>query len=291
MTHTHCPICKLTHLHLLRGFENHDLASCRDCGFVFMFKIPTISELTDHYRAYSYIGRPGSNTLISFRKLLDRFEGFRNTNNLLDYGCGKGWFLEEAKLRGWNVYGTEFSQDAVSICEQKGILMKKGELLESDFDFARFDVIFCSEVIEHVSDPLTHLQSMFKALRPGGCLFLTTPNFNSYLRYQYGSDFNIIEYPEHLCYFTRQTINMALRNVGFIKHSLQTTGVSISRSLESRNIRTPSSDSKLKDEKLRDAMNSNRFMQLLKDFANLILTVMGIGFTIKAMYLKPLTEP
>lgn len=286
MRQTHCLICNSGGLHPLKGYERHDLAVCDACGFVFMYRIPTVEELTEHYKTYSYTGSPGVNTLISFQKLLDEFEPFRETNNILDFGCGRGWFLDEAKKRGWNVYGTEFSADAIALCEQKGIVMKQGDLLSSDFNGVRFDVVFCSEVIEHVNDPVPQLQSMYKVLRPGGCLYLTTPNFNCYLRYQFGPDYNIVEYPEHLCYFTKKTMDMALQKAGFVKKSLRTTGISLSRAAGSQHTGTIQATVKQKDENLRRAMNSNRMLNLLKETANAALTITGLGFTIKAMYLK-----
>lgn len=287
MRQTKCLICNSENIHPLKGYERHDMAVCGKCGFVFMYRVPTMQELTDHYKTYSYAGSPGQSTLISFNRLLDTFESYRKNNNLLDFGCGRGWFLDEAKKRGWNVYGTEFSQEAVSLCESKGIIMKNGNLLMEDFDGVRFDVVFCSEVIEHVNDPVPQLKSMFKVLRPGGCIYLTTPNFNCYLRHQFGPDFNIIEYPEHLCYFTKRTMDLAMRKAGFIRHSLRTTGISLSRAAGSAQPGTIQAGVKEKDEHLRSAMNSNRLMLAVKEMANLALSVTGLGFTIKAMYLKP----
>ena len=43
-------------------------------------------------------------------------------------GYGIGYFLEAAKKRGWEVYGTEFTDDAIQRCEEKGIKMEKGIL-------------------------------------------------------------------------------------------------------------------------------------------------------------------
>lgn len=287
MRQTKCLICNSVNIRPLKGFERHDLAVCSECSFVFMFRIPSVEELIEHYKTYSYTGSPGQSTLISFQRLLDTFEPFRENNNLLDFGCGRGWFLDEAKKRGWNVFGTEFSKEAVALCESKGIEMKNGDLLNGGFNGISFDVIFCSEVIEHVNDPVPQLQSMFRVLRPGGCIYLTTPNFNCYLRYQFGPDFNIIEYPEHLCYFTKNTMHKAMRKAGFVRHSLRTTGVSLSRAAGSQHPGTAQSGIKEKDENLRTAMNSNRLMHTVKELANVALNVTGLGFTIKAMYLKP----
>jgi SAM-dependent methyltransferase len=44
---------------------------------------------------------------------------------------------------------------------------------------SRFDAVISMEVIEHVVDPLPWLKEVLRVLRPGGTLFLTTPNYAS----------------------------------------------------------------------------------------------------------------
>ncbi|MCH8330091.1 MAG: hypothetical protein IH946_01715, partial [Bacteroidetes bacterium] len=78
------------------------MIKCKDCGFVFMEKIPTLEELNAHYENYSYDseGYLSPLTIKSYNLLLDEFEKYRKTNKLLDVGCGRGWFLQEAKITG-----------------------------------------------------------------------------------------------------------------------------------------------------------------------------------------------
>jgi len=45
---------------------------------------------------------------------------------------------------------------------------------------ARFDAVVSMDVVEHVSDPLPWVQGALRVLKPGGLLFLTTPNYASY---------------------------------------------------------------------------------------------------------------
>lgn len=47
------------------------------------------------------------------------------------------------------------------------------------FAEARFDLVVSMDVIEHVPNPLPWLQEALRVLRPGGTLFLTTPNYAS----------------------------------------------------------------------------------------------------------------
>src|SRR5688572_25191665 len=120
-----CIICSSLKIVELKGYEDNYLVKCSGCGFVFSKKKPTDHELERHYSLYPRSGAISSITIKRYHQLLDKFEKYRVTNNLIDVGCGDGFFLETAKKRGWNVYGTEFTDEAIEVCERKGISMKK----------------------------------------------------------------------------------------------------------------------------------------------------------------------
>lgn len=296
MQHIQCYLCNSDNFSTLKGYEKHQLAKCNTCGFVFMLRIPTNDELTLHYKKYSY----GSDVITqkkvsplteeSFNKLLDYFEKYRINNTILDVGCGRGYLLEIAKQRGWKVYGTEFSKEAVAICEAKGITMHQGVLSNDVFKQTEFDIIVSLEVIEHINNPNQELEIINSKLRKGGLFYVTTPNFNGYLRYQLKSDYNVIEYPEHLSYYTKNTLNRVLSKNGFKKIKMEATGVSITRKEQSKktiqaieNTTPPEISS---DEKLRKVMAKNKLMIFTKYCANKILSVTGLGLTLKGYYTK-----
>jgi 2-polyprenyl-3-methyl-5-hydroxy-6-metoxy-1,4-benzoquinol methylase len=288
MKNTACLICNSKMIRPLIGYENHDLVICNNCSFVFMIDIPTEEELQKHYTTYSYGEQQYLSplTIQSFNDLLDRFEKNRKTNKILDVGCGQGWFLGAAKKRGWEVYGTEYSDTAVELCTQKGIIMKKGYLNPQEFIGIEFDIIFSSEVLEHINDPIPELSHMYQLLRKGGLLYLTTPNFNAYLRFVLKDKYNVIGYPEHLSYYTAKTLHKVLTTVGFKKKRLLTTGVSFTRFETSKGATSELIGADTKDEKLRKLLSSNVVMQQLKKAVNTALTISRLGITLKAYYEK-----
>ncbi|MFN0188041.1 MAG: class I SAM-dependent methyltransferase [Bacteroidia bacterium] len=294
MNHTACILCNSIDIIKLTKYEIHRLVKCDRCGFVFMERIPTEEELNAHYKLYSYTNSSEVSplTIQSFQLLLDEMEKYREMNTIVDVGCGKGWFLLEARKRGWNVYGTEFSDEAIKICKANGIKMEKGDLSNLSFGKVKFDVVFSSEVIEHVNTPAGQFKNMYSILRPGGLLYLTTPNFNCYLRHIYKANYNIIEYPEHLGYFTKKTMHFGLTNAGFKKWKLLTTGVSISRACFSSKSNGNETTEVIvsKDEKLRALMVENGLMKKIKSIVNFILTLTGFGITLKAYYIKPMEK-
>lgn len=288
-THSACTLCGDNRIRKLDGYYEKGLIKCRVCGFVFMEKIPTSEELDSHYGSYSYesAGYLSPLTIKSYNKLLDEFEPYRKTNNILDVGCGRGWFLAEALKRGWQVYGTEYSKTAVSICRETGINMKEGVLNSSNFENEMFDVITSFEVIEHINNPNEELEEIYKLLRAGGLFYCTTPNFNSLMRYYLKVDYNVIGYPEHLSYYTKSTLNKVTKRHGFRPIKFESTGISITRLKTSKKKSNEQLISKnSSDEILRTKLDSKWYLILLKKFINFSLTLSNTGMTLKGYYLK-----
>ena len=200
-----CVLCGSPHLVLLKGYEQNYLVKCSSCDFVFCQRKPTAEELKVHYGLYPRANAISEITLKRYSGLLDAFEPYRKTNNIIDVGCGDGFFLEVAKRRKWNVFGTEFTKEAIDVCEQKGIQMTVSPLNSNLYPSDFFDIITSFEVIEHINNPKEELKSFYSILRKGGIVYVTTPNFNSISRNILKSRWNIIEYPEHLSYYTTRT--------------------------------------------------------------------------------------
>ena len=284
-----CLICGGKNIHDLKKFEKHQLLKCSSCGFVFMKKIPSFEELKAYYSvyAYEYEKEISEATKMSIVDLLDSFEKYRVNNKMLDIGCGEGWILGLAKKRGWDVFGTEISQKAIEICNRKGIKIYPGVLAPENVDEKNFDVIISSETIEHINNPVKEVCGMNSLLRTGGLHYITTPNFNSYLRRFLGADYDIISYPEHLSYYTKSTLNKLLSQSNFSKVKLLTTGISITRYQSSKkngNSVLPVHSNP--DEKLRNRITKSSSLLFIKRIVNSVLSLLGIGMTLKAYYIK-----
>lgn len=288
--HSSCFICGSQQINPVKGYyERKGIVKCQNCDFIFMERIPTEKELNDHYSKYAYAseGYISPLTIQSFNLLLDELEPYRKNNRLLDVGCGRGDFLVEARKRGWEVSGTEYSETAVALCESKGITMKKGQLNSADFDVADFDVIVSFEVIEHIINPNEELKHMHALLRKGGLFYCTTPNFNSLNRYYQKAEFNIIEYPEHLSYYTKKTLVDVAKRHGLKKVGFRSTGISITRIRNSKKKGTEAMCTKEStDEKLRETMSSGGIMSFVKKSINWLLTLTNTGITLKGYFMK-----
>lgn len=285
--HTKCLLCQSTDLKTLPTYKTTNLVQCSSCNFIFSKSIPTTEELITHYKQYQRNDYLSPITITRYNELLDEMEPFRKTNKLLDVGCGIGYFLEEAKKRGWEVYGTEFTDKAMEICSAKGITMKQGVLNSADFDAESFDVITSFEVIEHINNPREELSQFHKLLRKGGLCYVTTPNFNSLLRYRLKEQYNVISYPEHLSYYTPKTLKSVFKLSGFAAKKIVTTGISLTRLRTSKGKSQQAYVSETSDDEvLRTKMEKKWHLKFAKLTINKLLTIIGKGDNLKGWFIK-----
>ena len=87
----------------------------------------------------------------------------------LDVGCRDGYWSEELKRKGYEVV----SCDLDPRCPCALVVDANARLPFSDNEF---DLLWCSEVIEHLLDPAFTIQEFKRVLKPGGKLVMTTPN-------------------------------------------------------------------------------------------------------------------
>ncbi len=139
----------------------------------------------------------------------------RPGQSLLDVGCGNGIFLDFARHAGWQAQGIDFDAEAVACCIRKGLAVQKGgiEILADQKEC--FDWITLSHVIEHVHNPVGLLQACHHLLKPGGGLWIETPNLDAQGHRDFGPAWHALDSPRHLILFTRTSLIEALRAVGF----------------------------------------------------------------------------
>lgn len=286
--HANCPLCSANSSSSFVGYERAFLHKCNACNFVYSTQIPSDAELEAYYsNDYELTEFFSPITAKRYHAILDGFDHLKQTNNLLDIGAGNGFFAEIAIQRGWSVYGTELTDETINIAAQKGVKMAKGKLENLDFEPNSFDVVVCIEVIEHVSFPKSFVSEIHTILRKGGVVYITTPNFNSLSRRRLKSHYDVINYPNHLSYFTSKTLTKLLNAHGFAKESLKTTGMSRTRrktSLGKSNQAFVSETSD--DEILRHRIEKSWVLRTLKASVNCFLGLFRLGDSLKAAFIK-----
>lgn len=281
-----CTLCNSTSIEVLPKYHKDYLVKCKDCGFVFCQRKPTMDELMECYSIYKRSNSISPITVNRYKELLSYFENFKQTGNIIDVGAGDGWFLAEAINFGWKTFGTEFEDRSVELCRQKGAIMHQGKLNPANYPPASFDVITSFEVIEHINNPTEEIQAFHTLLRKGGLLYVTTPNFNCISRRVLSEEWSVLNYPEHLSYYTPNTLQFAMEKNGFKKINLTTTAISLSRFKRTMRKETKTDVDKTDDEKLRQLTENSRLAMLGKNAVNAILNTFKLGDSMKGWFVK-----
>lgn len=193
-------------LRLRNGYLNtkygYHMAPASRLGYLVMNLLPPPLRLEwDHYARHLSKPRPGH-------------------NKLLDVGCGNGEFLARARWQGWDVHGIDFDDVALSRARATGIPVVQGAIEPSAFPSSSFDVITSHQVLEHVHSPIAFLKTLFTWLKPGGTVWLGTPNIASTLHSAFGADWYCLHPPHHLTIFSAQSLITTMSSCGFTKAKL-----------------------------------------------------------------------
>jgi SAM-dependent methyltransferase len=109
----------------------------------------------------------------------------------------------------------DFDPNAVKVARSHGLDVRQGSVDVLDPTKERFDGITLSHVIEHVHDPLAVLRQCHALLKPGGWLWIETPNIDAQGHTRYGANWRGLEPPRHLVLFNHQSLSRALWEAGF----------------------------------------------------------------------------
>ncbi len=199
---------------------HREISRCEACGFRFVSDRIPDDELS---RAYVDMADPSYlREIVVYQKaaerILERLEPFRSEGpRLLEIGCGAGFFLEEAQRRGWDVHGIELSRWMVERASERvaGDRVLQGSYDSELFRDSSFDVVVAVDVIEHVTDPGHLLRDVAARLRPGGIVYLVTPDSGSLPARMLGERWWYVQVP-HLSYFSRPSMSRLLERTGFV---------------------------------------------------------------------------
>jgi SAM-dependent methyltransferase len=168
--------------------KHRDYLSCENCGLVFVPQQFHLSQVDEQAQYDLHENNPDDT---GYRKFLNRladplFERLPANSQGLDFGCGPGPCLSvmlEEQGHQVDLYDLFYADNRA--------------VFERDYDF-----ITATEVIEHLSQPMTELQRLWKLLKPGGYLGLMTKlvaDADKFANWHYKTD------PTHISFFSAQS--------------------------------------------------------------------------------------
>jgi len=132
----------------------------------------------------------------------------------LDIGCGRGDLAASLQARGWRVTGIEPSEAACRVASDRGVDARHGTLTDVDLDAAAYDVAIFQHSLEHTPDPSNDLAAVASALREGGLVLVTAPNFGSWQSRAFRSCWYHLDLPRHRSHFTARGLRSVLERSG-----------------------------------------------------------------------------
>lgn len=150
---------------------------------------------------------------------------------ILEVGCGDGSFTRNLAEHSSRVTAVDISASQI---ERNARAHPEIKFLQHDvaqpFPFANaaFDVIWCSEVLEHLFDPVFAVREMQRVLAPGGRLLVTVPYhgvFKDVLIALFRWDEHFSPTNPHIRFFTRKTLSQLAASAGFLEIETKTCGM------------------------------------------------------------------
>lgn len=208
----------------------YTLVKCTKCGLMYLNPQPTTKELERYYPAdyppyqSNYQVFKETKTLSFLKKLYhyfkqeapkkiivsDLLEIDQSKKIILDFGCGSGAVLLELqkKHQKWELHGFDISTNKTIKKIAENITIHYGDMqsLEKDYFLEKFDIIYLSNVLEHVSDPKGTINQLCRLLKNGGEMTITVPNIDSIKFKIFGRYFSGLDIPRHLYHFNSSSI-------------------------------------------------------------------------------------
>jgi len=226
-----CPVCNEIRIKITYHIHKYEYMKCQNCGTLFIQN--NINNFNQYNHKY-FSGKDDNNfsgypdyiaqsaaLKRNFKKyLIEMKNSFSfEKKNLLDIGCAHGFFLDEARRKGFDVFGYDISVDAIKWMNKNlginGISGKSPAIISG-----KYDVIMLSEVFEHISEPNTFLGNVKNKLKKNGYIIIVTGNCDSFLAKLLRSKWWYLNPPDHCIIYSRKSLKMILENNQFqiIKH-------------------------------------------------------------------------
>jgi SAM-dependent methyltransferase len=154
----------------------------------------------------------------------------RPGERVLDLGCGAGRFVAALREAGADPVGVEVAEAALERA-RRNVPGADLRLLEPGgglpLAHGEVDLVWCSEVLEHVPDTVALLTEARRVLRPDGRLLVTVPDHGRVKRALIALARHEAHYDplgQHLRFYTRRSLALALHATGFADVRIEPLG-------------------------------------------------------------------
>ncbi len=227
------------------------LVKCKKCRLKFLQDVPDETEIAEYYgkeyftkrteRGYdNYFSGKIKDEIehvfklnladLDFFEFEERLKKSKEKKYSLDIGCAAGYFVNYMKKRGWEASGIDISKECIDFAMHSGLDVCRGDYLKTDSP-ERFDLITLWSTIEHLHRPDNILKKVYSDLKENGMIYISTCRTDG-LNFMklFGKKWRFFNFPEHIYFFSHDTINRLLKKSGFKIIKYKTYGSNISKS-------------------------------------------------------------
>lgn len=199
------------------GASGYELLRCPSCSHTWLDNPPIPEEMSYYYgpnyhRAISHAGESSNKRWIRQLRVISKY---KVDGCILDIGCSSGAFLGYLRGGPWKLHGIEPSlKTAERARAMTGADIFAGEVENATFAPNSFDVITCSDVMEHLYEPSEVFRKVQSWLKPGGIFYVFVPNIKSWEARIFRSYWYGLDLPRHLHHYSAESLAGLARSVG-----------------------------------------------------------------------------
>ncbi len=223
---TTCPICSAASVRIQFPLRGHDICRCLVCDHLWAHGGVTVdyahgASLLEHFKSVEGVHRALMRKNLRFLKRYLTPGG-----RILDFGCGSGFFVLEARRQGYDAVGLDVAEWVKEAAAHWGLPLDVCRLEDAPYRRQSFDAVISIVSFEHLAEPAEVLPRLAELLRPGGILAILS------IPHSRGLPWRLLEKrwwdldpPSHLHFFSRRSIRALLERNGLRVLTLRTTGV------------------------------------------------------------------
>lgn len=219
-----CKLCNSSNTNPVQWGKTK-LIHCYDCDIHFLEEFPVQDKLESYYeKEYQIKNESGYTEFRRISRLNEQYElikiinQHKSINSILDIGCDKGYFLDEARRMGIRVAGVELSENARKYCNIVGLDVRR---TIDDFD-TKFDAVIMNHSLEHFPSPKEILLDVKSKLNSKGLLIIRVPAFDSFWSRFMKQNWIWFQPKNHYFHFSIKSLGELVQQLGFdirtIKH-------------------------------------------------------------------------
>lgn len=246
LIHRNCPLCahdNRTTPASAYGEDRWPLKACVRCGFVYLETSPDYAALSGEFAwdntfhswhaersrspqqaMLSQMGRGvrrGARIFFKRRRMDELMVQYAAPGNILDVGCGKGSQLRRLP-EAYVPFGIEISPGQAA-CARELLQARGGDVIVGPGAEALmqlperfFSGVMMRSYLEHEAEPRRALQGAARVLAPRGIVIIKVPNYGCLNRWIFGRRWCGFRFPDHVNYFTPQTLRRLCEEVGLV---------------------------------------------------------------------------